>query len=360
MSGYEFKPMVEDDLPHVAAFLFEQQVITSREDQTQARPQGDDLQWMTRNPDYRPEMPFGETLRTADGKIAGMILAVPRLYRFGDKPLVGLAAGDFFVDAAARMQGFFMLRRYFKLRHGDFWFANSCNRQSGPLWAKCGAILVPESDVEYLYPFKLGPLAEELAIRKQWPRAVKNLLGSLGPGADIIASLRIPGNRFQVDYCADLEKLSELAAQCRNPELLQPERSMAHLKWQYGDLPEAPRDGQTKLIYTFNDRACVEGWFSLGFERRGREDQIRTARLMDAVWPEDRLSFTEILPAVIAAARPNVDLLSIRGRVGLKLNENAGGLKRRRLLAPEGFLLCSTPSTSELVGLADFPFMERY
>ena len=360
MAGYEFKPIVEEDLPQVAAFLYEQQVITSREDWTQARPQGDDLQWMTCNPDYRPEMPFGETLRTRDGKIAGMILAVPRLYRLGDKTLVGLAAGDFFIDAAARMQGFFMLRRYFKLRHGDFWFANSCNRQSGPLWAKCGAILVPESDVEYLYPFKMGPLAEELAIRKQWPRAVKSLLGSLGPGADIIASLRIPGNRFQVDYCSDLEKLSELAARCRNPKLLQPERTAAHLKWQYGEPPEVPQDGQTRQIYTFNDRAGVEGWFSLGFDRRGREDQIRTARLMDVVWPEDRLSFTAILPAVIAAARRNVDLLSIRGRVGLKLNENARGFKRRRLLAPEGFLLSTTPPTSELVGLADFPFMERY
>ena len=98
---------------------------------------------MTCNPDHRPEMPFGETLRTPDGKIAGMILAVPRLYLLGDKTLLGLAAGDFFIDAAARMQGFFMLRRYFKLSHGDFWFANSCNRQSGPLWAKCGCSWCP-------------------------------------------------------------------------------------------------------------------------------------------------------------------------------------------------------------------------
>ncbi len=360
MASYAFKPIFEDDLPEVAAFLYEQQSATSREDWSQARPQGDDLQWMTCNPDHRPEMPFGETLRTADGKIAGMIIAVPRPYRLGDTTLVGLAAGDFYIDAAARMQGFFMLRRYFKLQHGDFWFANSCNRQSGPLWAKCGAMLVPESDVEYVFPLKLGPLAEELAIRKQWPGAVRRLLGSLGPGADIIAALRIPGNRFQISYCSDLEKLSELAARCRNPRLLQPDRSVAHLKWQYGDPPETPQDGQTRQIFTFSDRSGAEGWFALGFDRRGREDQIRTARLLDAVWPEDRLSFTAVLPAVIAAARGNIDLVSIRGRVGLKLNENARGFRRRRLLAPEAFLLSTTPSTSELAGLADFPFMERY
>ena len=176
----------------------------------------------------------------------------------------------------------------------------------------------------------------------------------------MIASLRIPGNRYQVEYCADLEKLAQLAARCRNPKLLQPERSVAHLKWQYGEPSGAPQDGQTKSIYTFNDRAGNEGWFALGFDRRGREDQIRTARLMDAVWPEERLSFTELLPAVIAAARRNTDMLSIRGRVGLKLNENSRGLKRRTLLAPEGFLLSTAPASSELVGLADFPFVDRY
>jgi hypothetical protein len=32
MAGYEFKPIVVHDLPQVAAFIYEQQVITSRED----------------------------------------------------------------------------------------------------------------------------------------------------------------------------------------------------------------------------------------------------------------------------------------------------------------------------------------
>ncbi len=32
MAGYEFKPIVVDVLPQVAAFIYEQQVITSRED----------------------------------------------------------------------------------------------------------------------------------------------------------------------------------------------------------------------------------------------------------------------------------------------------------------------------------------
>src|SRR5271166_2033459 len=167
MAGFSFKAIAQEDLPEVAAFLYQQQEITSREDPTQARPNSDNLKWMLRNPYRKEGVTLGETLRDPDGKILGMIIAVPRMYRLGSQRLIGLAAGHFFIDASARMQGFFMLRRFLGTQGFDFLFANSCNRQSGPLWAKCGAVMVPESEVEYLLPFKLGPLAEEWALRKK-------------------------------------------------------------------------------------------------------------------------------------------------------------------------------------------------
>ena len=185
MAGYEIKRLDEEGLAETAAFLREQQELTSREDQTQARPSGDDLRWMLANPDRRPELPLGLTLRGTEGSLAGMILAIPRLYRLGERRLVGLAAGNFFVDASARLQGFFMLRRFLSVAGADFWYANSCNRQSGPLWAKCGAVMVPESDVEYLYPIHLGPLARELILRKSWPGPLGTMLEALGPLADL-------------------------------------------------------------------------------------------------------------------------------------------------------------------------------
>ena len=75
MAAYHFQAIEEPDLPDVAAFLREQQEITSREDPTQARPSGDNLRWTLDNPHRRDGIPLGETLRTEDGKIAGMILA---------------------------------------------------------------------------------------------------------------------------------------------------------------------------------------------------------------------------------------------------------------------------------------------
>ena len=360
MAAYHFQAIDEPDLSEVAVFLREQQEITSREDPTQARPGSDNLRWLLNNPHRREGIPLGETLRSEDGRILGMILAIPRMYRIGDKQSLGLAAGNFYVDSSARMQGFFILRRFLSIKGVDFWYANSCNRQSGPLWAKCGAGQVPESDVEYILPFRLGPIIQELSLRKGWPLPVIRLLGLLGPAATLVSAPRLPKKRFKIDYCVDLDRLSELSERFRKPDLLQPERSRAYLDWVYGGLPTTPGDNQKLATYTFIDNAGVEGWFSLVFEPRGGLQQIRSARLVDVVWPETRMSFAEVLPAVTQAARVRSDLLSIRGRVGLGLQDRMMGLRRRTLLAPEGFLLSRSPSTSDLVPQADFPFADRY
>jgi hypothetical protein len=360
MAGYEFKPIVEERLDQVAAFLKQQQELTSREDWTQARPGGDDLRWMLENPHLRPDLPLGLTLWSPDGKLVGMILSVPRLYRLGDRPLLGLAAGNFYVDSSARLQGFFMLRRFLGLSGVDFWYANSCNRQSAPLWAKCGAMMVPESDVEYLFPLHLGPLAQELAIRKGWPPAIGSILRGLGPVATLVAAPRVPRHRFAIESCADFERLAQIAEQDRNPELLQPDRSAAYLHWVYGSSPVKPMPDQAQEIFAFKDENGREGWFALRFDRRGRLEQIRTTRLIDVVWPVGHMNFTDVLPAILEIARPRADLVSIRGRVGLGLRDGVGGWRRRELLAPEGYLISRDPPAGELVNAADLPFADRY
>ena len=269
MAGYEIKPIERESLPEIAAFLQQQQEITWSQDRTQARPSGDQLGWMLYNPHLREGIPLGLCLRAGDGKLAGMIISPPRLYKLGDRDLLGLAAGHFFVDASARMQGFFMLRRYMGLAGIDFYFANSCNRQSAPLWAKCGAAQVPEAEVEYLFPFRLGPIAEELAIRKGVPKALASLARVAGPAATLVAAPRVPKNPFKVEYCTDLERLAHLADRCRNPELLQPDRSLPYMKWVYGSLKPSPGAEKTHEVYTFADPAGREGWFSLTLDRAG-------------------------------------------------------------------------------------------
>jgi hypothetical protein len=362
MAGYEFKPIVEEDLPDVAVFLNEQQEITSRNDFTQPRPREDNLRWLLQNPHLIAGLNHGETLRGPEGKILGMILAVPRMYLLGDQRLLGLAGGNFYVDASVRLQGFFMLRRFLGTQGVEFVYANSCNRQSAPLWVKCGAALVPESDVEYLFPFNLGPIVEEWAIRKEWPTTLQGVLRTIGPLANLFGAPRCPVNHFSVERCGDVERLAAIAERNRNPQLLQPERSVSYLRWCYGPaLDSPPNEDSHQAIYRFADQEGVEGWFALGFDKRGQKNQIRSARLVDVVWPSQRISFTDVLPAILAAARSKSDLFSIRGRVGLGLRDGAiRGLRRRPLLAPEGCLTSKSPPSAELAKLADFPFADRY
>jgi hypothetical protein len=361
MAAFNFRPIVEHDLPEVAAFLYRQQEITSREDSTQARPSNDDLRWLLSNPHRSDGASLGDTIRDPEGRIMGMIVAVPRMYRLGPLRRRGLAAGHFFIDASARMQGFFMLKRFLASQGFDFVYANSCNGQSGPLWAKCGALMVPESEVEYLLPFRLGPLAEEVAIRKAWHPAVARALTAAGPLATLVAGPRLPKNRFKVEPTKDIERLAEVAERNQNPAFLQPERSAPYLQWAYGSLLESTEFKESgSAIYRFSSSSGHEGWFSLIFARRGHRDQIRAARLKDVVWPFEHMAFTDVIPAIAEAARDRTDLLSIRGRVGLALEDRVLGMRRRTLLAPEGYVLGRNPPTAEIAKVADFPFADRY
>jgi hypothetical protein len=361
MAGFTFKPIQSEDLPEVAAFLHEQQEITSRNDWTQPRPDSNDLTGFQKNPDLSAGMSFGDTLRDAEGRIRGMILSIPRIYRLGSQRLLGRAAGNFYVDESARMQGFFMLRRFLRAPGFDFYYANSCNRRSAPLWAKCGALMALESDVEYLLPFNLGPLAEEWAIRKEWHPMVAAALRAVGPLATLVAAPRRHRHPFTLEHCVDLERLADIADRNRDPELLQPERSVAYLEWTYGSIPKSANNAEIgAAMYRFADPVGREGWFVLQFEPRGRKHQIRSARLKDVVWPCQHLAFIDVLPVIIEVAKDRSDVLSIRGRFGLGIQDRSLGLRRRNLLSPEGYVHSRTLPTTDLVKVADFPFADRY
>ena len=186
------------------------------------------------------------------------------------------------------------------------------------------------------------------------------MLGIVGPVATLVAAPRLPKKRFTLDKCTDPDRLSELSERHRNPELLQPERSTNYLKWAYGSLLASQPGEESMAIFTFTDNAGLDGWFALGFQVRGGLDQIQSARLLDVVWPRSEASFTEVMPAIIEAARSRADLLSMKGRVGLGLHDGDVGVRRRALLAPEGFILGKLAATAELVERADFPFVDRY
>jgi hypothetical protein len=367
MAAFRTFPILESDLSEVSTFLgrsMNAMVAATRvdaiagEQAARSSTWQDDLLWLVDNPARREDILLGEILRSEDGTLAGMILTIPWVYRLGDRRLLGLAAGNFFVDAEARMQGFFLFRRYLAARGVDFWYASSCNQQSGLLWAKSGGVQVENSDLEYLFIYQMGPLLEEAALRRRVPRRLAGSLRWAGPLAGLAAAPRRPKTSLSSETCEDWDRLEALAERCRDPERLTCDRSAAYLRWKYGRATEAG-PGSGPEVHRFSDGLGHEGWFSLGYSTRGQFEQIRGASLLDAVWPTGHVDFSEVLAKIIEVAASKADVLSIRDRSAFGLRDGYSGLRLRKLPAPEAFLIAPAPKAVELARIADFAAADR-
>jgi hypothetical protein len=371
MAGYEIQPMLENDLREVALFLDRSMAAMIAETRTQVATNGGrqsgeahdiphhDLTGFLKNPHRRQDFPIGEIIRSSDGAVVGMILTIPWIYRRGDQRLTGLAAGNFFVDPSARMQGFMLFRRYLKVPDINFWYASSCNAQSGALWSKSGAAQVPNSDFEYMYFFRLGPLMEELALRKGAPQAAAAALKLAGPIATLVGAPRRPRVRLRHEPCRDFERLAELAERHRDRNLLTCERSAPYLNWLFGGQQPKPGERYRHEIFRFENGHGDEGWFVLARSRRGQREQIRNVNMLDVVWPREKIEFTDVLATILDEASHDSDMFSFRCRTALPALENFPGLRRRQLAAPEAFIISREPPATQLAPIADFAFVER-
>ena len=371
MAGYVIQGIDEANLPEVSQFLI--RTFESPESSTGSL-QGDggprvgpvgsagDYRWLLDegNPARDEGIPCGEIIRNDQGLVVGMLCYVPMFFRFEDRRLLGLGGHNFYVDSSARMQGFILFRRYLNHPRADFCFSTTCNAISGPLWIKCGAAQVPESDAEYLLVFRSGPVLQEVAIKRRVPSTLASAVGLIGPLADLVARRGKTARRIAVERCDDWDRLAAVADQHRDPSRLTPDRSVTGLMRKYqGMIRIGVATGKLDGTYRFRDGSGQEGWFSVQERSRGRSGQIRGVNLLDALWPQKLMKVEDVLYAIIEAVAPHADLLSIRDRIALGLRPGLVGFRRRRLVAPEAFLFTrqrsDLPGPSELVRISDFP-----
>jgi len=357
MSDYMMATIGPADVPEAAEFIVRSATTLRREDGFDAYLSGEDVSQMRQglqsrlfeNPFCRADIPPGLVLKNDQGAIVGTLMTYPWRYLLGERSLLGLAASVFFVDPAARMQGFFMFRRYLNTTGVDFWYANTCNARSGAIWQKSGGIVVPESGIEYMVVFHVGPVAEELALRRGASKAVRRIYRIAGALARPLTWQRRSGLALARE--TDWQRMAVIADKDRDPAILTCHRSDAYLRWTY---ESALKQGAVE-IYRFEDTHGNAGWFSLNRARRGKANQIRGVKLLDVVWPRDRIDFRNVLRAIIEKARVNSDLLSIRPRPGMALEPRRVAVIRRSLPAPEAFVLVRAkggPDLSRIIDLA--------
>ncbi|MGH9593931.1 MAG: hypothetical protein ACRD5L_12630, partial [Bryobacteraceae bacterium] len=158
MERFEIQPVLPSALPDVADFL-------QRWRENEAIPRGATesleciqrrLRWLlVENPAAMEDSPLGVCLRDDNGVIRGINLAFPAAFLAGDKRLLGLCSGSFFVEPPARSMGFYLFKKYLGSAGYSFYFATTCNAASSALWASLGACPIPDSQTQYILPLRL-------------------------------------------------------------------------------------------------------------------------------------------------------------------------------------------------------------
>ena len=296
------------------------------------------LSWLLlANPLGASSLQHGFCIRGSSGMVVGLILCFPNAFLFEDRRLQGLCSGSFFVEQSARMQGFYLFKKYLNNSSSDFYFGTTCNAISGALWKKVGGLSVPHSEKNYILPLKLEAVLPQFVARKTPSKTASRIARFLGYLAKPLIQLGLSrGPDLATEPCEDWQKLSEIFHRHRNRSWITTDRSPEFLKWRYG--PGSPNPKAE--IYWFRDKRGNEGWFALARAAGGNGGQIRGALLLDAVWPRDKLEFKQLLPAILR--RPMVrmaDALFLHPRLGVNFRDCSALILARPLPAPRAFAI---------------------
>ena len=341
----EIQPVLGAALPEVAHFLHSWHAHRDqaspiehlvREDSPSIERRLRWLQWLlAENPLTGAATPYGLCARDASGVIVGLLLSFPGAFLAGDQRLLGLGSGSFFVEPPARTLGFYLFKRYLNSPGYAFFFSTTCNANSGALWAKLGACTVPNSDVEYVLPLKLDVMLPFFLAGRTSSSLAAELARLVGRCANpVLQLLARRSAELTVEPCRDWEKLAELFRRHRSAHRITTDRSTVFLQWRYGPSSHNhPFD-----ICVFRDKLGNEGWFSLGSIIR-EPQTIRGRVLLDAIWPRERMSFRDILPAILRRVASKADAVFFQPRPGLDYGECSRWVIPCRLEAPKVFAI---------------------
>jgi hypothetical protein len=245
--------------------------------------------------------------------------------------VVGLCSGSYYVEPQVRTAGFFLFKRYLDSSGYSFHFATTCNANSSTIWEKVGGVAAPNSGTEYILPLRFDVMIPAFLGRRFWRGIATGIGRSLGRCGNLVSGLlQRQSNTLRVEPSRDWEKLSELARRHRSPDLITAERSVSFMQWRYGsNSPNRLAD-----ICVFRDSQGGEGWFALGERMLGRDGHVRSAMVLDAVWPRERVRFREILPAIVQRASRWADAIFFVPRPGVDYRECSRLIVPRRFEAP--------------------------
>lgn len=343
MERFEIQPIASSALPDVARFLSRWRDDENESSSAQGVFCEDSLsierrlRWLLlENPVVTDGVPHGYCIRDPCGSIRGLTLCFPAAFLTGDQRLLGLCSGSFFVEPPARTLGYYLFRKYLSSPGCSFFFATTCNANSGPLWRRLGGCAVPNSETEHILPLRLDVMLPALVMVRTSSKVASGMARILGRCTNpVLRLLARQSTKVSIEPSRDWQKLSELFHRHRVADWITSDRSPDFLQWRYGESsPQSPCD-----IFLFRDQRGNEGWFALGNVLRGRHGQIRGAVLLDAIWPRETMSFQEIFPEILRLVAGKADAIFFRPRPGLDYCECSRWIIPRKSDPPPVFVI---------------------
>ncbi len=333
MERFEIHPVFLEALPEVAAFLHHWPKVEGASENV-----GDierRLKWLLiDNPAVGHDSAVGQCIRDRAGAIRGLNLSYPAAFVSDDRRLLGLCAGSYFVDPAARSLGFYLFKKYLKTPGYDFYFASTCNAASSELWKTMGGCPVPNSGIEYIVPLRMDAVLASYIAARTSSQVAAGIARVCGLGANpILRLLTRPSNKLTIEPCQDWDKLAALFHSHRSPSEITSDRSPALLAWRYG--PGSP--SHPCGVYLVRDALGNEGWFALGDLTHGQGGQLRESVLLDAIWPREHMEFAAIFQEIIRGAAGSADTISFRWQPGLDVSALSVAIPHK-LPAPRAFV----------------------
>jgi hypothetical protein len=261
------------------------------------------LEWQSRNPSLRPDVPLVMYGRAASGAIAGAMLCIPHRLVSGSVQHTGLMSSGFYVDASIRGAGIQIFLMYRALSARFVLYATTANTQTARLWRSAGGAPLAQTDYEVLRPIRWSAALEEMVVRRLGPRAelLARAVAPLGNLRGIGSRRRSGGELVPVDRPED-------AVTAAPGEGVQPVRDAAFIRWRFFDVPQVDA-----RVYRFRHAALgADGFVALTHARRGYRHQLRTVYLADTWGTIPPHAFPALLDAISDRCQSTADLLAMR------------------------------------------------
>jgi hypothetical protein len=291
------------------------------------------LEWQSRNPSRRPDVPIVMYGRAASGAIGGAMLCIPHRLRVGPQQHTALMSSGFYVDAAIRGAGIQIFLTYRALSARHILYATTANAQTARLWQSAGGRTIAQTDYELLRPIRWPGVLEEMIVQRLGARAslLARAVAPLGHLRALASRRAAGGELLAVDRPED-------AVTEETGDGVQPVRDAAFIRWRFFDVPQVDA-----RVYRFRHEASgADGFVALTHARRGYRRQLRTVYLADSWGRMPSRAFPALLDAIGARCRSTADLLSMRCvRQDKEREALAAGSVRRNFDCPIGWFVDS-------------------